>query len=176
MHQCHCDRHIGQRPEGSQQRPRRCLLKGCERLFRPQRPQTRYCSDECRQEARRWRRWQASQRYRASAGGRQRRRQQSQRYRQRVRERPTAAADADAAREGQRPGSRPEDLAMRPCARPGCYELCCRPHDHSCKRFCSLACRKALRRVLDREARYRARRRRWRRQRLSRRRRAPDTS
>ena len=102
MHQCHCDRHIGQRPEGSQLRPRRCLLKGCERLFWPQRPQTRYCSEECRREARRWRRWQASQRYRASAGGRQRRRQQSQRYRQRVRERPSAAAAAATAREGQR--------------------------------------------------------------------------
>ena len=41
------------------------------------------------------------------------------------------------------------------------------PHEHSCQRFCSVACRLALRRVLDREARYRQRRRRWRRQRVT---------
>ena len=40
------------------------------------------------------------------------------------------------------------------------------PPEGSCRRFCSVACRLALRRVLDREARYRQRRRRWRRQRL----------
>jgi len=49
-------------------------------------------------------------------------------------------------------------------------------HEHSSQRFCSVACRLALRRVLDREARYRQRRRRWRRQRLNRRNRPPDTS
>jgi len=38
-------------------RPRKrvCLLKGCEGRFWPVHPLTRYCSPECREEARRWR-------------------------------------------------------------------------------------------------------------------------
>jgi hypothetical protein len=176
VHHCHFVGHLDERPEGCQQRPRRCLLKGCERLFWPCRPQTRYCNEACRQKAQRWRRWQASQRYRASEQGRQRRRHQSQRYRQRQRERQSAAADTQTPPEGQRPALISTDFSTRPCHRPGCYELFTIRHDQSCRRFCSLACRQALRRVLDREARYRARRRRWRRQRLTRRVRPPNTS
>jgi hypothetical protein len=77
---------------------------------------------------------------------------------------------------GQRPVVGCEDFPRRRCARPGCYVWFGVPHDHSSKRFCSVACRLALRRVLDREARYGARRRRWRRERLTRRRRPADTS
>ena len=64
-------------------RRRRCLLKGCEQWFRPCHPQGRYCSAACQQAARRWRRWQASKHYRASAQGQERRREQSRRYRER---------------------------------------------------------------------------------------------
>jgi hypothetical protein len=174
--QSHFVWHIGERPEGCHHRPRRCLLKGCERLFWPRRPQTHYCSEGCRQAARRWRRWQASQRYRATDQGRERRREQSRRYRQRLRERQSASADVDPAREGQRAASASQDFPTRPCDRPGCYELFAIPHEHSCKRFCSLACRLALRRVLDREARYRVRRRRRRGEHVTRPARSPDTS
>jgi hypothetical protein len=173
---CHFVWHSGTRPEGCLGRPRRCLLKGCQRLFWPRRPQTRYCSAACRYQARRWRRWHASQLYRQTEQGRQRRRRQSQRYRQRLRERQSVTAELAQPREGQRPAATAEDFSQRPCDRPGCYELFTLPHEHSCKRFCSLACCQALRRVLDREARYRARRRRWRRQRLSRQPQASDTS
>lgn len=176
MHRSHFVGHIGERPEGCLSRPRRCLLKGCERLFWPRRPQAHYCSEACRLEARRWRRWQASQRYRATDRGRERRREQSQRYRQRRRERQTASADVNSPREGQRASPGSADFQARPCDRPGCYVLFPIPHEHSCKRFCSVACRLALRRVLDREARWRARRRRRRLERLSRRPRPPDTS
>ena len=48
---------------------RRCLLKGCERWFLPRWPQARYCSPACQHAARRWRRWHASQRYRATTHG-----------------------------------------------------------------------------------------------------------
>jgi hypothetical protein len=169
------------RPEaGRPRRARRCLLKGCERWFAPSHPQARYCSDGCRQAAQRWRRWQASQRYRASTRGQERRRQQQRRYRQRCRERrpeghvlPTAAAPAGV---GQRPASGSTNFSTRPCARPGCYELFVVQHECSAQRFCSIACRLALRRVLDREARYRQRRRRWRRQGRQQRRPRPDTS
>jgi len=166
-----------ERPEGCHTcRPRRCLLKGCERLFWPRRPQARYCSASCQQAARRWRRWQASQRYRGTQQGQEQRRQQSRRYRVRRRERQAASADASSSRDGQRPALPSEDFSTRCCARPGCYQLFSVQHEHSCQRFCSGACRLALRRVLDREARYRARRRRQRRPHLTRPCHCPDTS
>jgi hypothetical protein len=158
-------------------RARRCLLKGCERWFRPPYPQSRYCSGACREAARRWRRAQASRRYRASAAGRQRRREQHKRYRQRRRARAAAApADVPGVREGQRPACPGEDFVECLCARPGCYVTFWVNPARSNRRFCSLACRLALRRVLDREARYRQRRRRWRRERRTRHHLWPDTS
>jgi hypothetical protein len=70
-------------------RPRRrwCLLKGCERRFRPKHPWSRYCGDDCRSKARRWSRWKAQMRYRGTGPGKQRRKAQSGRYRQRIRTR-----------------------------------------------------------------------------------------
>ena len=70
-------------------RPRRrpCLLKGCEQRFHPRRACQRYCSEGCRQEARKWRRWKAQQRYRKTAAGQQKRNGQSRRYRERVKSR-----------------------------------------------------------------------------------------
>jgi hypothetical protein len=64
-------------------RSRVCLLKGCERVFRPPHPITRYCSEACRQRARRWRGWKARRRYRQSAVCKQKRQAQSRRYRER---------------------------------------------------------------------------------------------
>jgi hypothetical protein len=160
-------------------RARRCLLKGCERWFTPTYAQSRYCSGACREAARRWRRAQASRRYRASPSGRERRRAQQQRYRQRRREEraaATAAADASAVREGQRPASPGEDFVECLCRRPGCYVTFWMNPTRSNQRFCSLACRLALRRVLDREARYRQRRQHWRGERRTRHRPRPDTS
>jgi hypothetical protein len=168
--------HIGERPEGCHHRPRGCLLKGCQRLYWARHPQTHYCSEACRQAARRWRRWRASQQYRATENGKQQRREQAKRYRKRVRERQVTSADVASPREGQRAASAREDFSGQPCVRPGCYELFTLPHEHSSKRFCSVACRLALRRVLDREAHYQARRRRMRCQRVTRRARPPDTS
>ena len=86
------DREPGQ-PPGRRPRTRCCLLKGCERHFRPQQARQRYCSDECRRAARRWSRWKAQQSYRATAVGKERRNGQSRRYRQRVRNRQPAAPE-----------------------------------------------------------------------------------
>lgn len=159
-------------------RARRCLLKGCERWFEPPRPQSRYCSGDCAAAARRWRQVKASRAYRASDNGRLRRREQNRRYRQRRRERAALSASADVAAtcEGQRPAPGDEDFCVRMCDRPGCYAVFVVKNEHACQRFCSVACRLALRRVLDREGRYQQRRRRWRRQRLTRPGRAADTS
>jgi hypothetical protein len=143
-------------------RRRRCLLKGCERFFQPRHPQARYCGPVCQREARRWRCWRAGQTWRKTEGGRQCRRGQSCRYRQRVRqrreaERAAAEKSAEERREGQRPAGSEKKL---PCARPGCYELFVLSPRSPAQRFCSCLCRNALRRVLQREARWGRRRKR----------------
>jgi hypothetical protein len=148
--------------------PRRCLLKGCEQSFQPWQPQSRYCSAACQQAARRWRRRHASQRYRASTQGKERRREQSQRYRQR-RPQPTATLADDAVtaapaataapREGQRPAQLFGNFIWRPCSRPGCYVYFPVQPRSPAQQFCSCLCRQALRRVLDREAHWRRRQR-----------------
>ena len=176
MHQSHFLRHFDERPEGCYPWRRRCLLKGCDRLFWPRHWRSHFCSKACQQAARRWQRWLANQKYRATENGREHRREQGQRYRQRRRERNVASADAEAPREGERIQPSNENSSARPCHRPGCYELFTLPHEHSRKRFCSVACRLALRRVLDRETRYQSRRRRLRCERVTRRAQPPDTS
>lgn len=150
-------------PCGRKARRRLCLLKGCERPFTPTCPQSRYCSDPCREAARRWRAWQAQQRYRATERGKTCRCDQCRRYRERVRERQQAqvgtveqaVADEPAITDG-REGKRPADSSKKnACSRPGCYELF---HTHPrspLQKFCSPLCRRALRRVLVREARWR---------------------
>jgi|SRR5580693_8331279 hypothetical protein len=65
-------------------RSRKCLLKGCGNNFRPAREMARYCSDECRKQARLWSQWKSRQRYRQSEKGREKRQQQSERYRQQM--------------------------------------------------------------------------------------------
>jgi hypothetical protein len=155
-------------------RCRRCLLKGCEAWFLPTRSQARYCSPACQQAARRWRRWHAAQRYRATANGKERRRDQSQRYRARQRQRPVRepvaatepaavtepAAASSAPGEGQRPAEILEKSPGHPCHRPGCYDAFVPAPRSPQQRFCSCSCRLALRRVQQREARLRQRRRR----------------
>jgi hypothetical protein len=81
-------------------RMRRCLLKGCEQRFHPRQARQRYCSERCREAARKWSRWKAQRRYRATAPGKRQRNGQSQRYRERVRSRkpPEPEAVDEAAR------------------------------------------------------------------------------
>jgi hypothetical protein len=74
----------GRQRQGGRPRPRQCLLKGCERRFRPKHARQRYCSPQCREAARAWSGWKARRVYRATAAGKQKRNRQSQRYRKRV--------------------------------------------------------------------------------------------
>lgn len=155
-------------------RRRRCLLKDCGQWFQPTHPQCRYCSAACREAARRWRRWHAQQTYRASDHGREHRQQQARRYRRRCQERPSPAAalaaGAGAAAAcsrsdgltcvGKRPANKMPKGPHCPCDRPGCYVLFARNAACPGRHFCCALCRKALRCVLEREARWRQRRRR----------------
>jgi len=75
-------------------RTRRCLLKGCEQRFHPRQACQRYCSEGCREAARRWSRWKAQQRYRETATGQEKRTNQSRRYRERVKSRKPAQPKA----------------------------------------------------------------------------------
>jgi len=68
-------------------RMRRCLLKGCEQRFDPRQARQRYCSERCREAARKWSRRKAQQRYRATRAGQQKRNGQGRRYRERVKSR-----------------------------------------------------------------------------------------
>jgi hypothetical protein len=181
----------GQSPDPLSGHPcsRQCLLKDCERWFLPHHFQDCYCSPQCRIAARRWRRWYACQRYRATINGKQRRREQAQRRRDRARLQSASAEpppptpevepapptiDADAAPPtdppaavnsfsvGQRAGEISENSRLRPCGRPGCYVLFPLLPRSPRQHFCSCSCRRALRRVWQREARRRRRRRRGR--------------
>ena len=83
-----------------QVRMRRCLLKGCELRFRPSQPRQRYCSEHCREAARKWSRCKAQERYRETTAGKEKRNGQSRRYRKRARNRkpPEPEAFDEAAR------------------------------------------------------------------------------
>ena len=166
---------------------RRCLLKDCERWFVPPRPQARYCSPTCREAAEHWRSWHAGQTYRTTKGGKERRREQARRRRERERQRATPAEPApptppvepalpvteaqtisdsalmipeDCDSVGQRPDEILPEFCGLPCSRPGCYVLFVPSPRSPDQHFCSGSCRKALRRVRQREARLRRRRRR----------------
>ena len=140
-------------------RRRRCLLKGCEQRFRPQRMRQRYCSPSCREGARQWSRWKAQHRYRATPEGQQKRNGQS------------AGATGSASGTGNRPRKRqlrrwrgsslngpPKFFFDHSCDRPGCYEGFVCPRRSPRQRFCSHACRRALERVWERERRWQQRR------------------
>lgn len=141
-------------------RTRRCLLKNCAQPFRATHPWARYCSRSCQQHARQWSQWLANRRYRGSEHGKAQRRSQCRRNRQRRCQGP--AEDAK-----QRPtrlpllgceGYQREDSAKSfPCHRPGCYACFPIPARSPLKKFCSLLCWRALRVVLQREARWRRR-------------------
>ena len=131
---------------------RRCLLKGCEQRFHPRQARQRYCSEECREAARKWSRWKAQQRYRATRAGKQKRNGQSRRYRERVKSRkpPEPEAVNEAARvitteHFFRSLLRPAGLLRGIRARSG--EV---PYSASVRQ----GCRRALERVQERERRW----------------------
>lgn len=165
------------RQAGSRYR-RLCLLKGCEVWFEPRHPLARYCSAGCRVKARHWQEWKSRQRYRASEKGKGARREQSRRRRERLKERGSARGleeELDAERSASPTALEEPEAAVEPrdgpstsgvghqkrtpagffsCDRPGCYELRRRDSRAVLARFCTAACRNALRAVRRREARF----------------------
>jgi len=135
---------------------RTCLLAGCERRFLPCCGRKHYCSEACRDAARRWSKRKAQQQYRLSEKARESRREQSRRWRKRCREegRPLKNPPADGAK-GSCVGHQQEAHEKLSCDRPGCsarFEASARSPR---QRFCSPLCRKALRSAWAREKRWR---------------------
>ncbi len=129
-----------------------CLLKGCGRRFLPCCGRRHYCSEACRDAARRWWQWKAQQQYRLSAKGRQRRREQSRRWRERRREegKPLKNPPGDRASEAS-VGHQQDAGEKNSCDRPGCYARFDASPRSPRQRFCSPLCRKALRSAWARE-------------------------
>ena len=116
---------------------------------------SRYCSEECVQAAKAWRRWLADQKYRATGKAKELRRQQSQRYRQRCKERETEMSEpVNSGSEGDTKGNSQKKSC---CHRPGCYERFTPKPQSPHQKYCSPECYKAMRRVLIRERRWRER-------------------
>jgi hypothetical protein len=144
-------------------RTRLCLLKGCERPFRPQHPAARYCSEECRRAARRWSAKRARKRYRHSLKGKVARRRQSRAYRQRGAIPQNGSRDPPRQSEGDHYQQNQGIL----CARAGCYARITIQRRSPCQKYCCFSCRRAMWRVIERERRWRSRVRRRHRNKLT---------
>jgi hypothetical protein len=128
-------------------RTRLCLLKGCEKRFRPKQASQRYCGEACRGAARKWARWKAQKKYRRTPRGREKRNAQSHRYRERVKKRTEQVSAAARVI--------PKNLFFDgSCDRPGCYVMFIRTRRSPLQRFCSNECKRALERVREREKRW----------------------
>ena len=128
-------------------RTRSCLLKGCNKRFRPKQASQRYCGEACRGAARKWARWKAQKKYRRTPRGREKRNAQSHRYRERVKKRTEQVSAAARVI--------PKNLFFDgSCDRPGCYVMFIRTRRSPLQRFCSNECKRALERVRERERRW----------------------
>ncbi len=161
---CSCLSASGRRPC-----PRICLRKGCGRIYKARRWNQRYCQDpKCLQLVRRWqaakrqeeRRRRPEARAAHATAERQRRARQAEGLRETPSESASTPDDDHAPDDDQDRGawSRSKTFSVPFCDRPGCYEAV----RASCRceaRYCSDACRQAVRRVRDRERKWLARNR-----------------
>jgi hypothetical protein len=140
-------------PKARRPRPRLCLRRGCGRKYQPRLWNQRYCQEpECRRLLRRWQAAQRQAQRRLDATAKAQHAEAERARRQRARALPQPApAPADAAARGHAA----KIIWPSPCCgRPGCHQ----PPMMSVRnpaRFCSLACRQAMRRVVDRERKWR---------------------
>ena len=149
--------------------PRACYRKDCGRVFLPRQWNQRYCRrPDCLQELHRWqaakrqrrRRSRAENRRQHAEAQRQRRNRQREEARVRQAERSPPASreptpiDAPTSRAWSRSKKYPRDF----CERPGCFEPL-RPSSRAPAHYCGDACRQAVRRVRDRERKWKKRHR-----------------
>jgi len=138
------------------------LLKGCTAAFEAGHWRERYCGERCRGEARRWhaRRRQRKRRRRVSV--REEHRDDERSRRDRIRDERARAAQEQIASaavvdlRAARGHANAVALWHHLCARPGCYEAP-RATVRAPTVYCEDACGQAVRRVLDRERKWRLR-------------------
>lgn len=137
---------------GRRPRSRNCLRKGCGRKYQSQRCNQRYCQDpQCQQEVRRWHAAKRQARHREDVDVRVRHAQAEKARRQRAKSAPQAVENLKVA--PARGHAAENFFSFRFCDRPGCYQ---RPVTslRNPRRYCSAACRQAVRNVLDRERKW----------------------
>jgi hypothetical protein len=130
-----------------------CLRKGCGRKYQPRRPNQRYCQEpECLRLLRRWQaaRRQAKRRQDEAAKAQHAQAQRARRQRAASSPQAPKAPEVVAAR-----GHAANFFSPMPlCDRPGCHEPPRKlGRNQAC--YCCSACRQAVRRVLDRERKWR---------------------
>ena len=136
-------------------RARICLRKGCGHKYQTRRWNQRYCQDpECRRLVRRWQAARRQARRRQDDAAKVQHAAAQRARRQRAPSLPQAPKDPEVAAAR---GHAAKILLPTPlCDRPGCHEPPLKSmHKPAC--FCSPACRQAVRRVLDRERKWRFR-------------------
>lgn len=136
-------------------RARKCLGKGCGRRYTPRCWRQRYCQNaECLRMVRRWQAARRQRRCRASPEGRRRHRQAERARRQEAK---AKGHKPKARSRGRGRGHATKRFWSMLCGRPGCYEAP-RSSVRAPARYCSKACRCAVRRVEDRERKWLSRR------------------
>ena len=132
---------------------RTCLAKGCGRLYRARQWNQRYCQDPaCQRAVRRWQAMKRQRERRAEPEGRQKH-AEAERDRRRRAPKPPPAGASPSAETAPPDGawSRSKNsFPHRLCNRPGCYEPPCDSRGVPSS-YCGGECRKAVRRVKDRE-------------------------
>jgi hypothetical protein len=134
-------------------RARPCLNKKCRRKYQPRRWNQRYCQDpECLREVDRWQAAQRQAKRREENSDAKTEHAHAERVRrQRARAMPQVAQSPEVTpARGHAAGA---FFALPLCKRPGCHE---HPMSSLRKlaRYCCLACRQAVRNVLDRERKW----------------------
>lgn len=147
---------------------RTCHRRHCGRVFQPRQWNQRYCREpDCLRELHRWqaakrqrhRRSHETVRQQHADAERQRRsrKREQRRARETAEETPVASPSARIDAPDPRAWSRSKRLPQDFCDRPGCYDRV-RPSCRTRARYCGDECRRAVRRVADRERKFKNRR------------------
>lgn len=132
---------------------RLCFRKNCGNCFRPNCWNQRYCQQpHCLREVRRWFAAKRQRRRRASATCRQEHAQAERQRRSRKKRQAASQETATTTPQG-RAWSRSRIFHEDFCDRPGCYEPR-RTSPRAPAKYCGDDCRQAVRRVLDRERKW----------------------
>ena len=138
---------------------RLCLAKGCGRFYHARQWNQHYCQDpDCLRAVRRWQATKRQRERRAEPEGRQKH-AEAERERRRRAPKPPPVGESPSAETAPPDGAwsrSKKSFPHRLCDRPGCYESPCDSRGAPSS-YCCEACRRAVRRVKDRERKWLAR-------------------